>query len=401
MMPIERVKFHLKPLVDQILDQLPPHVFTSNSTTFLDPAFGGGQFLREVVTRLRAAGHSDDNIRSRIYGCEITNFRVKYAQQLGKVVSDNLIKADFLSHDWGTMKFDVIVGNPPYQNGNEVGGARSLWRKFVSKAFELCKDDGYCAMVTPSCPYKSLDLGKWFTEYQTEVVFTDVAKHFPGVGSTFTAWVNHKIPTHKATCYPDLGVHVHLPNRIWDQVYDALTESILTKIQDAKVKHGIICCEQDKGYSSNDLHTKPEKYGAAPSKQRPFKVRHASQIEYCWGSIPTECHYKSKVMMTFSGYPNFKYYSKKDPVSSCYQMSGYVLVPNQTEGKNLISIMNLKVNQFERMITSKGGFTGVDTFKHVNLDRSHAWCDQEYFEVLGLSDQEVQWVLDQTQNKKY
>jgi hypothetical protein len=31
MMPIERVKFHLKPLVDEILDQLPDHVFASDS----------------------------------------------------------------------------------------------------------------------------------------------------------------------------------------------------------------------------------------------------------------------------------------------------------------------------------------------------------------------------------
>jgi len=97
MMPIERVKFHLKPLVDEMLDQLPLEVFTSDSTTFLDPALGGGQFLREVVTRLRTAGHSDQNIRGRIYGCEFNNFPVKYAQQLGKVISDNLIKTDFLS----------------------------------------------------------------------------------------------------------------------------------------------------------------------------------------------------------------------------------------------------------------------------------------------------------------
>jgi hypothetical protein len=151
MMPIERVKFHLKPLVDEILDQLPDHMFTSDSTTFLDPAFGGGQFLREVVTRLLSAGHSDDNIRSRIYGCEITNFRVKYATQLGKVISDNLIKADFLSHDWGTMKFDVILGNPPYQDksGNEnSSNSADLYARFVEQSIQLTKS--YVAMVIPS-----------------------------------------------------------------------------------------------------------------------------------------------------------------------------------------------------------------------------------------------------------
>jgi hypothetical protein len=155
MMPIERVKFQLKPLVDSMLDQLPPHVFTSDTTTFLDPAFGGGQFLREVVTRLRAAGHSDDNIRSRIYGCEITNFRVKYATQLGGVISDNLIKADCLSHDWGDMKFDVILGNPPFSKVGEgkTAGKRSeeLYTQFYKWAVNR---SDIVAMVLPTTDKK-------------------------------------------------------------------------------------------------------------------------------------------------------------------------------------------------------------------------------------------------------
>lgn len=84
---LERVKFYLKPLVNEILDQLPPEIFTSDFTTFLDPALGGGQFLREVVSRLKAAGHSDQNIAGRIWGCEITHMRLKYAERMGGVIS--------------------------------------------------------------------------------------------------------------------------------------------------------------------------------------------------------------------------------------------------------------------------------------------------------------------------
>ena len=303
-------------------------------------------------------------------------------------------------HDWGSMpdiKFDLVVGNPPYQNGNEKGGARSLWRKFVSKSFELCKDGGHVSLVTPGCPFKSADLGAFFTDYQTEKVYTNIAHHFPGVGSTFTAWLVHKVPNHKLTEYPDLGVMVNLKTRIYDQVFDTVTEGILNKIQAAKKLYGTLDCRQDKGYSSNDLHTNPTKYGEHPHHTRPFKVRHANKIEYCWGSLATDCHYKNKVMMTFSGYPNFKYHGKTDPVSSCYQMSGYILASNAQQGASLINILNLSANKFERMITSKGGFTGVDTYKHVNMDVSRSWTDSQYFDLLDLTTQEREWILNKTQ----
>lgn len=74
MLMITRLKFPIEPLVVQMLDQLPEDVWKSTTTTFLDPAMGGGQFLVEIQRRLRAAGHSDDNISERMYGCEKTFF---------------------------------------------------------------------------------------------------------------------------------------------------------------------------------------------------------------------------------------------------------------------------------------------------------------------------------------
>lgn len=389
-----RLKLPIQPLVNDMLDQLPDCVWQDPTIQFLDPAFGGGQFVLEIRRRLLAAGHSQENIADRIWGCESLITRVKYVQNWFKSGLHNLHVRDPLSYDWGDMKFDVVVGNPPYQHGNEKGGARSLWRRFVSKSFDLCKDGGHVSLVTPGCPFKSVDLGAYFTDYQTEKVYTNIAQHFPGVGSTFTAWVTHKVPHHKLTEYPDLGVHVDFKNRVHDKVFDTVTENILAKIQAAKIKFGTLDCRQDKGYSSNDLHTNPDKYGEHPHKSRPYKVRHANKIEYCWGSIATDCHHKSKVMMTFSGYPNFKYHGKTDPVSSCYQMSGYILVPNAKQAANLITILNLSVNKFERMMTSKGGFTGVDTYKHVNLDVSQSWTDTEYFDILDLTQEERNWVLN-------
>ena len=45
------------------------------------------------------------------------------------------------------MKFDVVIGNPPYQSNNKRA---PLWEKFVEKSFDLCEDGGHIALIHPS-----------------------------------------------------------------------------------------------------------------------------------------------------------------------------------------------------------------------------------------------------------
>lgn len=184
---LERVKFYLKPLVNQILDQLPAELFTSEHTTFCDPAMGGGQFLREVISRLRSAGHSEQNIASRIWACEITQMRLNYAEIKGGVISNHLIKTDCLSHDWGDMKFDVIMGNPPFSKAGEgkIAGKRSeeLYIQFYKWAIQRAD---IVAMVLPTTD-KKLQKNHNDLLRQTANVITHIdASVFPGV--TMPMW---------------------------------------------------------------------------------------------------------------------------------------------------------------------------------------------------------------------
>jgi hypothetical protein len=47
------------------------------------------------------------------------------------------------------MKFDVIIGNPPYGKDNGASNSTTLWDKFIFKSIELLKDGGYFSMVHP------------------------------------------------------------------------------------------------------------------------------------------------------------------------------------------------------------------------------------------------------------
>lgn len=142
---LSRIKFEIEGLVNEMLDQLPAEVWTSDSTTFFDPAIGGGQFVRAIESRLRSAGHSDANIAERVYGCESSRLNVKFALNKYKLVGRYAV-CDFLAQDFNGMKFDVIVGNPPYVDSSV--GKIPIYDKFVKKSIEL--STGIVALTIPS-----------------------------------------------------------------------------------------------------------------------------------------------------------------------------------------------------------------------------------------------------------
>ena len=48
-------------------------------------------------------------------------------------------------------KFDVVIGNPPYQSSSGNKGAGNiLWDKFVKLSIDLTKDKGYVCLIHPS-----------------------------------------------------------------------------------------------------------------------------------------------------------------------------------------------------------------------------------------------------------
>ena len=134
-------------LVCKILDKIPEEVWRNPNAIFLDPCMGKGTFLLEIVRRLvYIYGYTEDDAKSRVYGYDI---RVKYVNHLTRRGLKNVRHKDFLN-DIIDMKFDVIIGNPPYQKDVGGGNTQPLWDKFVNKSFEICNDGGYVSLIHPT-----------------------------------------------------------------------------------------------------------------------------------------------------------------------------------------------------------------------------------------------------------
>jgi len=146
---LSRLKFEIEGLFQEVYDErLPETLFMSETTTFADLQSAGLQSIIPLVNKLRKYGHSNENIRNRVFAFMENDLYLNYVQVKN---SDLPVTFDIYKESID-MKFDVVVGNPPYQSNTEnVGAGHTLWDKFVIKSLKQnLKNGGYSCLVHPS-----------------------------------------------------------------------------------------------------------------------------------------------------------------------------------------------------------------------------------------------------------
>ena len=250
-------------LVNQVLDLLPSEIWRNKNATFLDPACKSGVWLREITKRLingladeipDLQERIDHILHKQVFGIAITELTSllsrrslycskypngKYSISHFDDVSGNIWFKN-LSHRWKNgkcelcsasqseydrskdknnyaygfihckseyweevfeVKFDVIIGNPPYQldtgGGAATKQARPIYQLFVQQAIRL--RSRYVIMITPS---RWLSGGMGLDEYRQMMLsnghikcmtdFSMSSQCFPGVdiagGVSYFVW---------------------------------------------------------------------------------------------------------------------------------------------------------------------------------------------------------------------
>lgn len=145
-------------LVNEMLGKLPLDVWSNTEYKWLDNSCGSGNFLVLVHGKLMSSlvkeipdpsSRHKHIVENMLYGVDIQQENVSHTYERTGI--KHLACCNALEFDYWGIKFDVIVGNPPY-NGpktSNVGSPPTLWPAFVVLSFNLLKENGYLVYVHP------------------------------------------------------------------------------------------------------------------------------------------------------------------------------------------------------------------------------------------------------------
>lgn len=492
-------------LANDILDLLPKEIWKDSTVTFLDPAVKTGIFLREIARRLiEGLADEIPDLQKRVnhiltkqvFGLAITELtslmarRTVYcAMEANSPLSvcteftDAIgnIKFPDTKHSWnektgrceacgasresydrgdsresyaypflhnfniketfGDMKFDVIIGNPPYQQSvsgeeNEIFNAAAIYHLFVEKSYSLSPK--YVSMIMPSRWMNGAARGipeEWtnsmLKDNQMKIIhdFEDSLELFPNVGVSggicYFLW--EKDYKGKTTFvfhnkFGDVGERVGMLDdfNIGSVVRDSNMHSIINKVLE---KEGMEMLTNENlnftGYVSPKNYFTEGKYLTSNWRDYSLIKTEKHNILYYISKAAfneTSLAYikESDIKRNKSALNLHKIYISAaygDPIrydsiisiprygvpgsvcSQTYLVVGYKHNLNKETCFNIMSYMQTKFFRFlvRAKKTTQNGSRGVYQFVPIQ-DFSKKWTDDELYKKYSLTQEEIEYI---------
>lgn len=471
-------------VANEMLDMLPQELFSNPDTKFLDPACKSGVFLREIAKRLLKGLESiypdlqertDHIFKEQLYGIAITeltshlsrrslycsktangnysvvhfdtidgNIRFKSIQhrwQNGKCVFCGASQkeydrsADLETHAYEmihtskpeeifSMKFDVIIGNPPYQlsdGGGNGASARPIYQLFVQSAKRL--NPRFMTMITPSRWFTG---GKGLDEYRDEMLHDNrlrIIHDYPEASDCFTG-----VQIKGGVSYflwdrdnpGECSVYSHKGSDVFGPVERPLLETgcdtfiryneavdVLHKVKAHKEKsmEDLISTRLPfglpntyKGNRTKSASSDLKIYVSGNDREVRGTTAYAPMRDVTRGSemIPWHKVFIGKAGSGSDAFPHpilpKPFYG--EPNSICNE-SYLVIGPfkDKTECENAMSYIATKFFRFLVLLKKNSQNAARGVYQLVpQQDFSKAWTDEELYEKYGISDEEIAFI---------
>nr|QBR99131.1 putative site-specific DNA-methyltransferase [Faustovirus mariensis] len=407
----------------RVYDQIPlwrrfgDDIFANPHIRWFDPAAGMGQFPVVVYHRLMKGLQSrfpDPNKRKRhiiehqLFMSEI-NIKNYYilTNLFGSdtTVNKNIHLGDSLSLNiektFGVIKFDVIMGNPPYSDEvDNHNTSNNMYQHFVTYYINKCRLMSYIMPIKWFSGGKKVDTFRKMMLEREDIyklsTYEDPRKVFKGVNVEGGLSIFVYSELYKGECLFN-GVLQYL--RGFDVVVKEQHKPIITKIAKLTCLNSI-CVGRCYGINGNDerLHDQPIDGSVVcyTSKQKsPTRIVYINE-----SAVKHNKYFNQYKVITHivaggvnKGFAKFKRVAGRGECHTISYMS--FIVPDAQYGEFLIKYLNLQIVGKLLRLRKTTQIMCADTLKWIPLPpMDREWTNESLSEWIGLSHDEYKIIMD-------